>query len=101
MVRQHYRLNGHEVEQTPGDSGGQRSLACCRPWGRKEEDMTQQLNNNKKLPPEGWHIVSSGCPPWKVGPEGTEQQVAPNCVKGLESMLQLCLRWAPGLSAPD
>ena len=22
-------LNGHEVEQAPGDSGGQRSLACC------------------------------------------------------------------------
>ena len=23
-------INGHEFEQTPGDSGGQRSLACCR-----------------------------------------------------------------------
>ena len=26
MVRQHHQLNGHEFEQTPGDSGGQRSL---------------------------------------------------------------------------
>ena len=24
----HHQLNGHEVEQTPGDSGGQRSLVC-------------------------------------------------------------------------
>ena len=28
----------HEFEQTPGDSGGQGSLACCSPWGRKESD---------------------------------------------------------------
>ena len=31
MVRQHHWLNGHEFEQTPGGSGGQRSLACCSP----------------------------------------------------------------------
>ena len=24
-------LNGREFEQTPGDNGGQRSLACCSP----------------------------------------------------------------------
>ena len=40
MVKQHHRLDGHEFEQTPGDSGGQRSLVCCSPWGRKESDMT-------------------------------------------------------------
>ena len=33
-----------DVEQTPGDSGGQRSLVCCGPWGRKELNMTEQLN---------------------------------------------------------
>ena len=33
MVRQHHRLSGHEFEQTPGDSKGQRSLACYSPWG--------------------------------------------------------------------
>ena len=27
MVRWHHRLNGHEFEQTPGDSGGQRTPA--------------------------------------------------------------------------
>ena len=30
MVRQQHRLNGYELEQTLGDSGGQRSLECCR-----------------------------------------------------------------------
>ena len=29
IIRQHHRLNGRESEQTPGDSGGQGSLACC------------------------------------------------------------------------
>ena len=39
-------LNGHEFEQTPGDSGGQRSPACCSPGGRKKSDTTKQLNND-------------------------------------------------------
>ena len=40
-------LNPARSEQTPGDGEGQRSLACCSPWGRKETDVTYQLNNNK------------------------------------------------------
>ena len=28
-VRWHHQLSEHEFEQTPGDSGGQRSLVCC------------------------------------------------------------------------
>ena len=32
-------LNGHEFEQTPGDSGGRGNLACCSPWDSKELDM--------------------------------------------------------------
>ena len=42
----HHQLNGHEFEQTRGDSQGQCSLACCSPWGHKELDMTERLNNN-------------------------------------------------------
>ena len=38
MVRYNYRLNGHEFEQTPGDSEGQGNLACCSPWDHKELD---------------------------------------------------------------
>ena len=33
MVRYHHQFNEHEFEQTPGDSEGQGSLACCSPWG--------------------------------------------------------------------
>ena len=44
MVGWHHRLNGHKFEQTLGDCEGQGSLACCSPWGRKETDMTEQLN---------------------------------------------------------
>ena len=29
-----------------GDSEGQGSLVCCSPWGRKESDTTERLNNN-------------------------------------------------------
>ena len=38
-----HRLNGHEFEQTQGDSEGQGSLACCSPWGHKESDTTEKL----------------------------------------------------------
>ena len=42
MVGWHHQFNGHEFEQTPGDSEGQGSLACCSPWGRKESNTTEQ-----------------------------------------------------------
>ena len=35
MVGWHHRLNGHESEQTLGDSEGQRNLACCSLMGRR------------------------------------------------------------------
>ena len=40
MVGWHHQLNGHELEQTPEDSGGQRSLACCSSWDHKALDTT-------------------------------------------------------------
>ena len=40
MVGWHHWLDGHGFEQTPGDSEGWGSLACCSPWGHKELDMT-------------------------------------------------------------
>ena len=48
MVGCHHQLNGHEFEQTPGDSEGQESLMCCSPWGGKGLDMTEGLNNNMR-----------------------------------------------------
>ena len=47
MVGWHHRLNGHGFEWAPGDGEGQRSLACCSPWGRKESDTTERLNWTK------------------------------------------------------
>ena len=46
IVGWHHQFNGHEFVQTPGDSEGQGSLACCSLWGCKELDMTEQLKNN-------------------------------------------------------
>ena len=46
MAGRHHPCNEHELGQTPGDAEGQGGLACCSPWGRKESDMTGQLNNN-------------------------------------------------------
>ena len=48
MVGWHHHLNGHESEQTPGDSKRQRSLVCCSSWGCKELDTTQRLNNEQE-----------------------------------------------------
>ena len=49
MVGWHQQINAHESEQTLGDSEGQGSLACYNPWGCKESDTTQRLNNIKHL----------------------------------------------------
>ena len=47
MVGQHHQLHGHEFGLAPGDGEGQGSLVCCSPWGCKELDTTERLNNNK------------------------------------------------------
>ena len=36
MIGWHHWLNGHEFEETQGDSDGQRNLACCSSWGHKD-----------------------------------------------------------------
>ena len=42
MTGWHRLLNGHESEQTLGDTEGQGSLACCSPWGRRHDLVTEQ-----------------------------------------------------------
>ena len=37
MVGWHHRLNGHELEQSPGDGEAQGSLACCSSWVTKSQ----------------------------------------------------------------
>ena len=44
MVGWHHQLDGYELEQAPGVGDGQKSLACCSPWGHKELGRTKQLN---------------------------------------------------------
>ena len=48
LVGWHHQFSGHERGQTLGDGEGQGSLACCSPWGLKESDTSEWLNNN-------WH----------------------------------------------
>ena len=43
MVGWHHHHNGHEFEQTLGNSDGQGGLVCCSPWGRKELGRTGRL----------------------------------------------------------
>ena len=40
----HHGLDGREFEWTLGVGDGQRGLACCNSWGRKESDTTERLN---------------------------------------------------------
>ena len=44
MFGWHHWLNGHEFEQTLGDSKGQGSIECCSPWGHIESDTAWRLN---------------------------------------------------------
>ena len=46
MVGWHHWFDGQEFEQAPRIGDGQGSLACCRPWGRRESDKTERLNSN-------------------------------------------------------
>ena len=56
MVGWYHQLNGHEFEQAPGDGEGQGSLECCSPWGCKESDTSEQLNNNNLRESVGEHL---------------------------------------------
>ena len=60
MVRWHHWLNGSEIEKTPGNSEGQRKLACCIHGATKSwtscSDWTAATN---RLPwwPRGWDFI--------------------------------------------
>ena len=74
MVGWYHQLNRCESEQTPGDSGGQGSLAGYSPWGGKESDTTERLNNKQSLSKDsgyklgdGSEAAYSGEVGWKAG----------------------------------
>ena len=60
MVGWHHWLNGHGFGWTPGVGDGQGGLVCCRSWGRKESDTTEQLNWTEKP-----HVMSSNFSQYK------------------------------------
>ena len=64
MVRWHHQFDGHEFEQAPEVGDGQGSLVCCSPWGHRESDTTERLNNNKmKFLPYGKpHLLRAKVP---------------------------------------
>ena len=54
IVRGHHQLNGHDFEQTLGDTEGQGSLVYCSPWGCKvrydlatEQPPPRNISNTK------------------------------------------------------
>ena len=46
VVGWHHQLNGQEFGQAPGDGERQGSLVYCSPWGCKELNVSERLNNN-------------------------------------------------------
>ena len=56
MARWHHWLNGREFEQTPQDSEGQGSLACCSPWdgrpnlaGEQQQQVTESCHYTAEI----------------------------------------------------
>ena len=45
IVGWHHQLNRHEFEQALEVGDGQGNMVCCSPWGHKEVDTTERLNN--------------------------------------------------------
>ena len=56
MVGWHRGLSGHEFEQALGDGEGQGSLVFCSPWGCKESDVIERLNNSLHLANWGYRV---------------------------------------------
>ena len=54
MIGWHHWLNGHEFEQTQGDSDGQRSLACCSPCRIEHDLATEQWQQAEAFMQAAW-----------------------------------------------
>ena len=66
MVGWHHQLNGHEFEQTLEVGDGQRGLACCGSWGRKESDTTEWPNKTEHpVQPGREGLMAHFTSPWE------------------------------------
>ena len=59
MAGWHHWLNEHEFEWTLGVGDGQGGLVSCNAWGRKESDMTEQLNWTERMNTRNWYNIVS------------------------------------------
>ena len=48
IVGRYWGFDELEFQQALGVGDGQGILVCCSPWGHKESEMTEKLNNNNK-----------------------------------------------------
>ena len=87
MVGWHHQLNGRESEHTPGDGEGQGSLACCSPWGCKESDTAERLNN-KSREVGGWGL--SATRRWDLYNQKPEAELSWWKIKGSHEHLCYC-----------
>ena len=63
MAGWHHRLDGHKFGQALAGSEAQGNLARCSPWGHKESDTTERLNNSL----ENWTGKDSEAPSGCLG----------------------------------
>ena len=58
----------NDLSSSPGDREEQGSLAPCSPWGHKQSDTTEQLNNENSFSSQLLHIIplNSSSPGRKV-----------------------------------
>ena len=93
MVRWYHRLNGHEFEQTLGDSEGRGRLVCVLQFmglQRVGHDLVTEQNNNLFLPPlleRLFHVfVQNSLFPWSADFSPCSQ---PQAVSGTASFSRL------------
>ena len=87
MVGWHHRCNGHEFEQAPGVGDGWGGLAFCSPWGCKELEMTEQLNNNKVINEEvsrSSHFLNDESTYHLLFARNCPKRFMSNCVQNLQ-----------------
>ena len=59
MVEWHHQLNGHEFEQTQGDSEGQGTPAYFSPWGRRVgQYLVTEQQELPQSPPQLFKLVN-------------------------------------------
>ena len=94
MAGQYHQLNGHEFEQTLGESEGQRSHQCCIPLGERvaESDMTE----HQGLVMLGTFPVLT-CKPYIFSGEVSVHNFCPFCSR----VVFLILRFERSLYVPE